>query len=51
MSERIHKTEEIYFLAIFAWFKKDPEPDPNLVLMDLAKKTYGSGSATLQETI
>ncbi len=46
---KIKMHNEVFFLTIFAWWKKDPDPD--LVLMDPepgGPKTYGSGSATLQ---
>jgi hypothetical protein len=53
-SQRSHRTAEIkVFLIIFAWWWKDPEPDPYLWLTDPdGPKTYGSyGSGTLAKTI
>jgi hypothetical protein len=52
-SKRNHKTVGIkVFLTYFACLKKDPEPDPYLVIMDPypdpgGSKIYGSGSAPL----
>ncbi len=46
-SRRSHETVGIKGLTIFAWWKKDPDPDPYLWLIDLdpdqgGPKTYGS---------
>ncbi len=48
-SQRSYKTVEIEaFITIFAWWWKDPEPDPYLWITDPGgPKTYGSGSPTL----
>ncbi len=52
-SKRSHKTVGIKFLrTIFAWWSKEPDPDPYLWLTDPdpdlgGPKTYGSWSATL----